>query len=53
MEWECKTGRSSAKVKENVNQSPLPENVKSQIDAKVCFRCDTEKVEEKLFTYIF
>jgi len=45
VDWECKTSRSVAKVKENVNQSPLPENVKAQIDNKV--KLATQSRQEK------
>merc|ERR1712071_153730 len=45
VDWDCKNSRSAAKVKENVNQSHLPENVKSQIDAKV--KITTQSRQEK------
>jgi len=45
VDWECKSSRSAAKVKENVNQSPLPDNVKAQIDAKV--KLATQSRQEK------
>jgi len=45
VDWDCKNSRSAAKVKENVNQSHLPDNVKSQIDAKV--KITTQSRQEK------
>jgi len=45
VDWECKNSRSAAKVKENVSQSPLPDNVKAQIDAKV--KVSTQSRQEK------
>ncbi|XP_059351099.1 PC4 and SFRS1-interacting protein-like isoform X1 [Daphnia carinata] len=36
VEWDCKNSRGAvAKVKENVNQTALPEGIKTQLEAKV------------------
>ncbi|XP_046636693.1 PC4 and SFRS1-interacting protein-like isoform X2 [Daphnia pulicaria] len=35
VEWNCKNSRDAAKVKESVNQTTLPEGIKTQIEVKV------------------
>lgn len=35
VEWDCKNSRGAAKVRENVNQTSLPEGIKAQLEAKV------------------
>jgi hypothetical protein len=37
VEWNCKNSRDAAKVKESVNQTTLPEGIKTQIEVKVFY----------------
>lgn len=35
MEWECKTLNEITKLKETISHQPIPENLKSQVEAKI------------------